>query len=86
MMHEALHDVTQEERRLREYISITRVALNATNEEASEAKATAVVTQAELTGKLDSTFFEIYPIWMGVVLSLSFFLLRCQGATSCHAS
>ena len=62
MTHEAHHDVTQEERRLRECISITRVAFDATNEEASEAKAAAMVTQTELTGKLDSTFFEIYPI------------------------
>ena len=60
--HVALRDVPQEERRLREYISITRVALNATNEEANEAKAVAVATQAELAGKLDPTFFGIRPI------------------------
>jgi hypothetical protein len=32
------------------------------NEEAGEAKAVATATQAELTGKMDSTFFGIYPI------------------------
>jgi hypothetical protein len=31
---EALRNVTQEERRLREYISVTRVAIDAANEEA----------------------------------------------------
>ena len=41
--HEALHDVTWEERRLREYISITKAALDAANGEAAEAKATAGV-------------------------------------------
>jgi hypothetical protein len=62
MTCEALHNVTQEERRLREYISVTRAALDATNEEAGEAKATSTATQAELTSKLDSTFFRIYLI------------------------
>jgi hypothetical protein len=37
MTCEALHDVTQEERRLREYTSVTRVALDTTYEEAGEA-------------------------------------------------
>ena len=41
---------------------VARAALDATNEEASEAKAAATATQAELTGKLDSTFFGIYQI------------------------
>ena len=62
MTREALHDVTQEERRLREYISVARAALDAVNEEFGEAKATVAATQAELTGKLDSTFFGIYQI------------------------
>jgi hypothetical protein len=39
-----------------------RAVLDAANEEADEAKAMATVTQAELTGKLDSTFFGVYPI------------------------
>ena len=39
-----------------------RVTLDAVNEEAAEAKAVATVTQAELTSKLDSTFFRIYLI------------------------
>jgi hypothetical protein len=45
MVREALRDVTQEERRLREYISVTRAELvDAMNEEAGEAWATAAVT------------------------------------------
>ena len=40
VMREALCDVAQEERRLREYISVMRAVLDATDEEASEAKAT----------------------------------------------
>jgi hypothetical protein len=51
MTHEALHVVTQEKRRLREYISVARAMLDVANEEACEAKATAAVTQAKLTGK-----------------------------------
>jgi hypothetical protein len=39
-----------------------RVVLDTTNEEASEAKAAAVAAQAELAGRLDSAFFEFYPI------------------------
>jgi predicted nucleic acid-binding Zn-ribbon protein len=62
MTRESLRDVTQEERRQREYISITRAALDAANEEVSEAKAAATVTQAELPSKLDSSFFGIYSI------------------------
>ena len=62
MTHEALRDITQEERRLREYILVVRAALDATNEEAGEAKDVVVVTQAELAGKLDPTFFGICPI------------------------
>jgi hypothetical protein len=60
--HEALHDVTQEKRRLREYISVARATLDVANEEACEAKATAAVTQAKLTGKSGSTLLEIFPI------------------------
>ena len=45
MMHEALHDVTHEERRLREYISVTKVALDA-----AYGEAVVVATQAELAG------------------------------------
>ena len=41
---EALHDVTQEERQLREYISIAKAALDVTNGEADEARAVVVVT------------------------------------------
>ena len=48
MTCEALCDVTQEERRLREYISAVRAALDAINREVDEAKAAAVATQAEL--------------------------------------
>jgi hypothetical protein len=59
---EALHDVTQEERQLREYISVTRAALDTTNEEADEAKAVATATQAELTSKLDPIFFGVCSI------------------------
>ena len=44
MTREALRDVAQEERRLREYISVARAALDIMNEEASEAKATTVAT------------------------------------------
>ena len=51
MTHEALCDVTQEERRLREYISVARAALDPKNGEADEAKAVAVATQAELAGE-----------------------------------
>jgi hypothetical protein len=36
-----------------------RAALDAANEEAGEDKVTAVVTQGELTGKLNPTFFGI---------------------------
>ena len=50
--HEALHDVTQEERWLREYISVARAVLATANGEADEAKATAAATQAELAGQL----------------------------------
>lgn len=45
MTCEALHDVTQEGRRLREYISDAKAALDAMDGEATEAKAAAVVTQ-----------------------------------------
>jgi uncharacterized coiled-coil DUF342 family protein len=41
---EALRDVTQEERRLRECISVMRAALDAMNKEVGEAKATTTVT------------------------------------------
>ena len=44
VMHETLHDVTYEERRLREYILVMKAVLNATNGEATEAKAAATVT------------------------------------------
>jgi hypothetical protein len=50
--HEALHDVTHKERQLREFISVARVALDATNGEADEAKAVAVATQVELASEL----------------------------------
>jgi hypothetical protein len=50
-----------------------RTVLDAANEEAGEAKAVAATTQAELVGKLDPTFFGICLIWMGMLLSLSFF-------------
>ena len=69
MTREALDDVTKEERRLREYILVVRAAFNAVNGEADEAKATMVVTHAELTGNLDSTFFGFYPYLLGAVLS-----------------
>jgi hypothetical protein len=59
---EALRDVTQEERQLREYISVAQAALDTVNEEAGEAKATTAATQAELTGKLDPIFFGVCPI------------------------
>ena len=49
---EALRDVTHEERRLREYISVARAALDATNREADEAKAMAATSQAKLAGEL----------------------------------
>ena len=49
---EALCDVTQEERRLREYILVARAALDITNGKADEAKATATATQAELADEL----------------------------------
>ena len=62
VMHEALRNVNQEERRLREYISDEWMALDATNEEANVAKAAAVATQAELASKLDPTFFGIHSI------------------------
>jgi hypothetical protein len=41
---EALRDVAQKERQLREYISAARVAHDATNEEAGKTKAVAAVT------------------------------------------
>jgi hypothetical protein len=59
---EALHDVTQEKRQLREYILVARAAFDAANEEAGEAKATATVTQAKLVGKSGSTLLGICPI------------------------
>jgi len=59
---EALHDVTQEERRLREYISVARMVVDTINEEAREAKATVVAARVELVVKLDSAFFRLYPI------------------------
>ena len=62
MTLEALHDVTQEERQLREYTSVMRATLDTANEEASEAKAATAMTQAKLTGRLDSAFFGFYPI------------------------
>ena len=37
--HDALHDVTREERRLREYISVAKATLDAMNREATNAKA-----------------------------------------------
>jgi hypothetical protein len=37
--HEALHNVSQEERRLRECISVAKAALDVANGEATEAKA-----------------------------------------------
>ena len=46
MTREALHDVTQEEGQLREYVSVMRAVHDAMNEEAYKAMATA--TQAEL--------------------------------------
>jgi hypothetical protein len=54
---EALRDVTQEERQLREYTSVMRAVLDAANEEAVAAAA-----QAELADRLDSAFFGFYPI------------------------
>jgi hypothetical protein len=59
---EALRDVAQKERQLREYISVARVAHDATNEEAGKTKAVAAVTQVDFTGKLDFTFFWFYLI------------------------
>jgi hypothetical protein len=59
---EALRDVTQEERQLREYISVTRATLDTANEEADEAKAAAAATQAELASKLDPIFFGVCSI------------------------
>lgn len=44
MTREALHDMNQEARRLREYISATEVVLDAANGETVEAKATAAAT------------------------------------------
>jgi hypothetical protein len=43
---EALRDVTQEERQLREYTLVMRAA----------------AAQAELASRLDSAFFGVYPI------------------------
>jgi hypothetical protein len=54
---EALRDVTQEERKLREYISVTQAVLDTANDEANEVKAMAAATQVELAGKLDPIFF-----------------------------
>jgi hypothetical protein len=62
VMCEALRDVTQEERRLREYTSVTRVALDTTDEEVGEARTAAVAAEAELASKLDSAFFGFYLI------------------------
>ena len=44
---------------MRDYILVVRAALDAMNEEAGEAKATAEATQTELIGKLEPTFFGI---------------------------
>lgn len=44
-------------RRLREYISVAKVAFDATNGGGAEAKAMVVVAQAELAGELGFTFF-----------------------------
>ena len=57
MTHEALHNVTREERRLMEYISIMKATFNAMDGEANEAKAAVAVAQAELVGELGFTFF-----------------------------
>ena len=44
VMREALHDVTQEGRQLREYISVAKAASDATSGEAIEAKAVVAAT------------------------------------------
>jgi formyltetrahydrofolate synthetase len=62
MTHEALCDITQEERQLREYTLVMMATLDAVNEEAGKAKATAAAAQAELVGRLDSAFFRFYMI------------------------
>jgi hypothetical protein len=59
---ETLRDVTQEERRLREYTSVRRVALDTMDEEAGEARTTTASAEVELAGKLDFAFFGFYPI------------------------
>jgi hypothetical protein len=85
---EALHDVSREERQLREYISIVEAALDAMNGEAAEAKATVAATRAELVGELDSISFEIRSICilMGVALSFTLLLPRCSGAIGYRTS
>ena len=88
MTCESLHDVTREERQLREYISVMEVALDGTKGEATEAKAIAVATLAELAGELDFVSFEIRSICilMGVALSFILLLPRCSGMVGCHTS
>lgn len=72
LTHEALRNAAQEGQCLREYISASRAAFDATNEEVSEAKAMAAVAQAKFVDESDSTFLGTIPIQVGMVLSFSF--------------
>lgn len=63
MTHEALHNEIHEARWLREYISTLEAALGATNGEATEAKATAALSQVDLAGELNFIFFKIRSRW-----------------------
>ena len=88
MTHEALHNVSREERQLREYISIVKAVLAVVNGEAAEAKAAAAAIRAKLVGELDSISFEICSICilMGVALSFILLLPRRSGAVGYHTS
>ena len=85
MTREALHDVTREGQRLREYISVIEVVLDAMDGEATKAKATMTATQVELAGELNSIFLFCW-IFILVRVTLSFTLLvpRHSGATGCR--
>ena len=48
-MREALHDVSREERQLREYISVMEAVLDAMNGEAAEAKAAVAASRRSLS-------------------------------------
>lgn len=61
---EALRNIAQEGRRLKEYVTAARAALDATNKEAGEAKAAAAVAWVKLASKFDFAFLGLVLIWV----------------------